>query len=238
MLCYDERMVQRAAARDRTVPAARKGARGAAPPKVVAKGDPPRTRLDVDERRRQLVALGLELFSEQTYDEVSIDELAQAAGISKGLLYHYFPTKRDFYVATVREAAHHLLECTETPEGMDPMARLEAGLDRYIEYVGKHGKPYQALLRSGVGADPEVAAIVEGTREKLCARLLEGAPVGVGGDVVRLALRGWLGFVEAVVVEWLDARRVMEPIALRTMLVQVLVGAVSAASAVERARNG
>jgi AcrR family transcriptional regulator len=231
-------MVQRATARDRAAPAARKGARGAATPKVAAKGDPPRTRLDVDERRRQLVALGLELFAEQTYDEVSIDELAQAAGISKGLLYHYFPTKRDFYVATVREAAQHLLECTETPAGMDPMARLEAGLDRYIAYVGKHGKPYQALLRSGVGADPEVAAIVEGTREKLCGRLLEGAPVGVGGEVVRLALRGWLGFVEALVVEWLDARHVMEPVALRTLLVQVLVGAVSAANAAERARDG
>ncbi len=64
--------------------------------------EPTRARLDVEERRKQLVALGNELFSKRTYDEVSIDELARAAGISKGLLYHYFPTKRDFYIATVR----------------------------------------------------------------------------------------------------------------------------------------
>jgi len=227
MLCYDESMAVRAAARDRA-------ATGARSTKAVAKLDAPRARLDVDERRRQLVALGLELFSERTYDDVSIDELAQVAGISKGLLYHYFPTKRDFYVATVRAAAEHLLTCTEAPEVGEPMARLEAGLDRYIAYVLKHGKPYQALLRSGIGADAEVAKIVEDTRETLCARLLEGAPVGLGGPVMRLAVRGWLGFVESVVVEWLDARKLLEPVALRKMLVQVLVGAVNAASANEK----
>jgi AcrR family transcriptional regulator len=54
----------------------------------------PRTRLDVDERRTQLVELGLEHFGERAYDDVSIDAIAEAAGISKGLLYHYFPTKR------------------------------------------------------------------------------------------------------------------------------------------------
>ena len=74
-----------------------------------------RARLDVDERRRQLVELGLDLFGSRSYDEVSIDELAAAAGISKGLLYHYFPTKRDFYVATVREAAAQLVARTSMP---------------------------------------------------------------------------------------------------------------------------
>src|SRR5262249_47381912 len=63
-----------------------------------------RVRLDVDARRAQLVDLGLTEFGTRTYDEVSIDRIAQMAGISKGLLYHYFPTKRAFYVACVREA--------------------------------------------------------------------------------------------------------------------------------------
>lgn len=126
------------------------------PRRAALRAEPARVRLDVDERRRQLVALGIELFSERTYDEVSIDELAQEAGISKGLLYHYFPTKRHFYVETVREAARQLLERTATAEGIEPLDRLRAGLDAYIEYVSKHGKPYHALLRSGVGADAEV----------------------------------------------------------------------------------
>ncbi|MEM7676524.1 MAG: helix-turn-helix domain-containing protein, partial [Myxococcota bacterium] len=66
-------------------------------------------RLQLDQRRQQLLELGLRLFSERAYDDVSIDDIARAASISKGLLYHYFPGKRVFYVATVRAAAAQLL---------------------------------------------------------------------------------------------------------------------------------
>ena len=201
------------------------------PRKAAVRAVPVRARLDVDERRRQLVALGIELFSERTYDDVSIDELAQAAGISKGLLYHYFPTKRHFYVATVREAATQLLEKTATPEGMDSLERLRAGLDAYIDYVSKHGKPYQALLRSGVGADAEVTRIVDETREAFCARLVEAAPGIVPGPLLRVVLRGWVGFVEAATVEWLDQKPRMAKTALRDVMVRVLLDAVAAASA-------
>jgi AcrR family transcriptional regulator len=195
---------------------------------AAAREDPPRARLDVEERRKRLVALGMELFSERTYDDVSIAELAQAAGISKGLLYHYFPTKRDFYVATVRQAAQQLLERTATPETMDPLERLRSGLDACLDYVAKHGKPYQALLRSGVGADAEVARIVDGTRQAFGARLLEGAPVAERGPLVQLVLRGWVGFVEAATVEWIDHKRRIDRTALRELLVKVLLDAVTA----------
>ena len=201
------------------------------PRKADARALPARARLDVDERRRQLVALGVDLFSERTYDNVSIEELAQAAGISKGLLYHYFPTKRDFYVATVREAAAQLLARTATPGGMDALERMRAGLDAYIDYVQKHGKPYQALLRSGVGTDAEVAHIVDETREAFCARVVEGLPGQTRGPMVRLALRGWIGFVEAATVEWLDQRPRVARAALREVMVTVLLDAVRAASA-------
>jgi AcrR family transcriptional regulator len=199
--------------------------------KAAARAQPQRARLDVDERRKQLVALGLSLFSERTYDDVSIDELAQAAGISKGLLYHYFPTKRDFYVATVREAARQLLERTAPEEGVHSIEGLRANLDAYIDYVARHAKPYQALLRSGVGADAEVAAIVDETREAVCARLVHGAAVDADAPMVRLALRGWIGFVEAATLEWLDRRPRVPRDALRELMVRVLIEAVQATSA-------
>ena len=190
---------------------------------------PARARLDVDERRRQLVALGLELFSSRAYDEVSIDELAAAAGISKGLLYHYFPTKRDFYVATVRAAAAQLVERTSTPSTGDPLERLRKGLDEYLDYVMEHEKPYSALLRSGVGADEEVARIVDETRDALCARLVEGVPLEAQGPLVRIALRGWLGFVEASTLDWLDAKRKVKREKLRDLLANVLLKAIESA---------
>jgi AcrR family transcriptional regulator len=208
MLCYEE-----------SVP----------PRKGAARAESVRARLDVEERRRQLVALGVNLFSERTYDDVSIDELAQAAGISKGLLYHYFPTKRDFYVATVREAAAQLLERTATPEGMDVLERLRAGLDAYVDYVSHHGPSYQALLRSGIGADLEVSRIVDETREAFCARLVAGARGDLRGPMLRLVLRGWVGFVEAATLEWLDQKPRVARERLRDVLVKVLLDALSAA---------
>jgi AcrR family transcriptional regulator len=150
------------------------------------------------------VALGTQLFSSRTYDDVSIDEVARTAGISKGLLYHYFPTKRDFYVATVREAANELMERTKTPVQMDALERLRTGLDAFFDYVADHGPAYEGLLRSGIGADAEVARIVDETREAFCSRLVEN--LEVRGDLARLALRGWVGFVEAITLGWLRAR--------------------------------
>ena len=72
-----------------------------------------RARLGVDERRAQLLELGLQLFSDHSYDELGVDDIARAAGISKGLLYHYFPSKRDYYVEVVRRAAGELLARTD-----------------------------------------------------------------------------------------------------------------------------
>ena len=100
---------------------------------------PPRARLDVDERRAQLLALGLDLFSERAYDAISIDEIALAAGISKGLLYHYFPTKRDFYAAAIREASRQLLEFTRPDESAPPIERMRRVLDAYLAYVERRG---------------------------------------------------------------------------------------------------
>src|SRR4051812_38658798 len=96
---------------------------------------PPRSRLDVDERRGQLLELGLAMFSERSYDEVSIDDLARAAGVSKGLLYHYFPTKRDLYVATLELAAQRLLDATITDRTGTPEVQLRRGLSTYLDFV-------------------------------------------------------------------------------------------------------
>jgi AcrR family transcriptional regulator len=180
-----------------------------------------RARLDVDERKRQLLALGTELFGSRPYDGVSIDEVARTAGISKGLLYYYFPTKRDFYVATVREAAAQLLDLTKTPPQMGQLDRLRAGLDAFLDYVTNHGTAFENLLRSGIGTDAEVASILDQTREAFCSRLVEN--LDVQGDLVRLALRGWVGFVEATVLGWLGARDRVTREAVREMLVRTML---------------
>lgn len=159
-----------------------------------------------DARRAQLLALGLEMFSARSWDAVQIDDVAQAAGVSKGLLYHYFPTKRAFYAEVVREAARQLVEMCDTPESMPPHERLTTGLTRYLDFAERHAPAYVTLMRGGIGSDPVVAAIVEDTRRQLLARLQRA----VGGDAppptLRLTLRGWLGLVEATSIDWLVTR--------------------------------
>jgi AcrR family transcriptional regulator len=200
-------------------------------------GREPRTRLEVDERRAQLLALGLEHFSARPYDEVSIDDIARAAGISKGLVYHYFPTKRDFYAAVIREAARTLLDRTLPDPAAPPLERLRIAIDAYLDYVDQHGPAYVALFRGGIGSDAEVAKILEETRSKFLERLFEGLPIPAPGPLVRAALRGWIGFVEATILDWAE-RREIDRAALRDLLAAVLPEAVQVALRIAGPTNG
>jgi AcrR family transcriptional regulator len=189
-----------------------------------------RARLTTDARREQLVALGGEMFSERPFDDVSIDDIAAAAGISKGLLYHYFPSKRDFYVAVVRHSADEMQVVTETDPDLPPLERLSAGLDCYLEYVETHARGYATVLRAGIGSDPEVAAIVEDVRAAMAGRILDDLPLeGVPRPAVRIAVRGWVGFAEAASLEWLERRELTRE-ELRDLLIRALTGALGAAA--------
>jgi AcrR family transcriptional regulator len=174
--------------------------------------------------REQLLAAGRQLFGERSYDEISIDDIAAAAHVSKGLLYHYFEGKRGLYVETLKvEGAQLLAETEPYPD------ELDAGLDAYLDYVESHRPGWLALMRGGVGSDAEVSAIVEATRQAIVDRLV--ATVG-HGPVLRTALRGWVGMVEAAATEWVQ-RGDIERVQLRALLADALHGAVASAGALE-----
>ena len=168
-----------------------------------------RTRLVTNERRAQLLALGLQMFASRSYDEVSMEELAAKAGISKGLVYHYFPTKRHFYVAALREAARQLVADTETDESAPPNERLEKALVAYLTFVERHARQYGALMRGGIGSDKQVTAVVEQTREAIVERVLAAPEIAPAATpMLRLAVRGWVGFVEATALEWIERHEI------------------------------
>src|SRR6476646_1304931 len=124
-----------------------------------------RVRLETDARRAQLLQLARAMFSDRSYDEVSIDDLAREAKISKGLLYHYFPTKRDLYVAGLHEIADELVQrVTAMPVDLPPAERVRAGLDAYLDHISKHSRAFVSLMRGGIGSDPEVVQVVESVR--------------------------------------------------------------------------
>jgi AcrR family transcriptional regulator len=178
---------------------AARSARGAARPRR-------RIRLDNDQRRAQLLELARRAFSDHSYDEVSIDDLARVAGISKGLLYHYFPTKRDLYVAGLREIADELVEAVTRVAGdLPPVDRMRASVDAYLDHIARHSRAFVSLMRGGIGSDPEVAAVVDSVRTRLFERLLSGSALAslLAGDArLEIAIRGWIGFVEAASIDW------------------------------------
>lgn len=162
-------------------------------------------RLTPATRRAQLLDVGRSVFLERPYDELSMDELAVLSGVSKGLLYHYFPTKREFYMAVLNSAVDEMIEIVQPREGLAPAEQLRLALDGYLRYVDEHALSYQAVLRGGIGGDPDVVAIADRFRNAAYELILSQAP-----DVTPLlsfAIRGWIGFVEAVSLEWLRTRR-------------------------------
>jgi AcrR family transcriptional regulator len=158
-----------------------------------------------ERRREKLIQIGLNLFTKRGYDTISIDEIAAEADISKGLLYYYYPTKRDFYVAVLRYAAEELLHTTESDPHLPPLERLHTGLDAYLRYVEVHAATYIALLRGNLGSDAEIADVLESVRETNLQRTLsEFMPEERSSPVLVLAVVGWLGMVEMISLAWLQ----------------------------------
>jgi AcrR family transcriptional regulator len=166
----------------------------------------PRTRLDPEARRAQLVALGLHMLSARPLDKVAIDDIAAEAGISRGLLFHYFPTKRDFHVAVAQAAAQDLLDRTDPDSGLPMMARLRAGTEAFVDHVTENRDAYVAFIRGSSGGDPQLLQVYEATRTAFTDRVLDGLGMTSSSAPPRLraAVRGWVALTEEVTVDWLS----------------------------------
>lgn len=189
-----------------------------------------RTRLSVDERRSQLLELGLELFGSRLYKDISIDDIASSAGISKGLLYHYFPSKRAFYLATLTAATAILKQSIyETESNLPPIDRLKAGLHAYLDFCEEYGEAYRTLIRSIVWSDGEVREIIDGARHEIVDRVYRDLRLRRESEIFRFAMHTWIGHVEFTSLEWLGRTEPSREVVV-DMLVSSLSGAVDTAS--------
>ncbi|MER5940493.1 TetR/AcrR family transcriptional regulator [Streptomyces sp. NPDC001928] len=169
-----------------------------------------RRRLSTEERREQLLAVGARLFSESPYDEVWIEQVAEIAGVSRGLLYHYFPTKRDFFAAVVERESERMLRMTAAVPGVAVREQLAAGLDTFLEYVEAHAHGYRAFHRADAAGDQAVRKVYQralAAQEKQILAAMaadpEFGPLYAERPDVPVAVRGWLAFTTAVCLEWL-----------------------------------
>lgn len=167
-----------------------------------------RTRLSPDARRAQLIALGVDMLATRTLDELSVEEIAKQAGISRGLLFHYFASKQEFHVEVARAAAAELIARTEPDRSLPPLDALQGALTAFMDYVVENPDNYKSLVRGAASGDADMRAIFDRTRSTMAGRIISvlddlGLPLGRRAE---LAVHGWVAFVEECVVRAIDNR--------------------------------
>jgi AcrR family transcriptional regulator len=190
-----------------------------------------RVRLSPQARRAQLIELGVEMLATRTLDELSVEDIAQQAGISRGLLFHYFSSKQEFHLEVARAAAQALIERTQPDESKAPLDALHGSLRAFIDYVEENPDNYKSLVRGAASGDAEMRAIFDETRATLARRVVDvvahmGLQMSPGAE---LAVHGWVAYVEECVIRWIDTRCVDRD-ALQNLLAKSLPAVVLAST--------
>jgi AcrR family transcriptional regulator len=191
--------------------------------------EPAYRRMDVDERRMQLLERGAELFTSHSYDELSMNRIAAEVGISKALLYHYFPSKQAFFEATLSTWAERLRERTEPDPELSPVEQLASSLEGFLSLVEENAGAYRNLMQSATGV-PEIRDLIEEVRRATAHRILAGLYEGDVPPKARIAVSGWLWFMDGACLNWIQHRDIDRG-ELRDLLLGVLTGALVAAGA-------
>lgn len=168
------------------------------------------------------------MLGERAIDDISISEIAAQAGISRGLLFHYFPTKQDFQRAVVQQANAELLVRVIPDPSLNLPDMLRDSVGRYIDYVSENRTSYAALLRGPTGSDPDLADMVAHTRRAIVDIILAEVPLSAQereDPRLLLSVRGWVAFTEETTLSWLSEETIT-----RDELIDLLVESLRALS--------
>jgi AcrR family transcriptional regulator len=183
-------------------------------------------RLDTETRRSHLIAVGLELFGATPYDQVSMADVARSASVSEGLAYHYFSSKRDLFVSVVKRVVEDLLEATRArATAQSPRERLDAGLGAHVSFAERFPHAYSMVVQGGSGVDREVRELCEQARWAGLEEIIRSSGIADPSPRLKVALRGWSGFQEGAIIEWLK-RRDLEESELVDLLADALMATV------------
>ena len=161
--------------------------------------DTARRRLSAEDRRRQLVGIGLSRIVDTPIQDLSMDQIAAEAGISRGLLFHYFPTKTDFYLACIAAAGRRMLRTTAPDETLPGDAQVEMVTRLMVEQIERRRDFYLALVHGHGVADPRVSEVMESVRDGSTDRVV--AALGVA-ERQRDVVRAWWAYTEDRALTW------------------------------------
>jgi AcrR family transcriptional regulator len=169
-----------------------------------------RVRLNPEARRAQLIELGVEMLAKRRLDELSVELIAKAAGISRGLLFHYFSSKQEFHLEVARAAAAEMIRRTQPDPALAPVDALRGALTSFIDYVEENPDNYKSLVRGAASGDAQMRVIFDETRSTMAQRVV-GVLADMGLEVsprATLAIHGWVAYAEECVVRWIDTRTI------------------------------
>ncbi|MEQ6895941.1 TetR/AcrR family transcriptional regulator [Microbacterium sp. KR10-403] len=174
-----------------------------------------RRRLTPQERRAQLVALGVNFLASRPLEELTIEELSEKADVSRGLVFHYFGSRQGLHREVVLTARDSLLRASEPRPELPALERLHDTLTRIVVFVREHRGTFYSLVRGVASGDPSIREVIDQSRDENARRLL-GVFTELGmpqTELLRVALRAWVGFTEEVLVELaVEAERPVEEI--------------------------
>lgn len=190
---------------------------------------PAHRRMEADARRGELVATARALFAEHGYEPLSMAQIARAAGISKPLLYHYFPSKQALFAAALEQTARELTAALAPDPSRPPTEQLAAGLLAALEWVDANRAHAAALLRSL--AVPEVAELIADVRARVAQGILDGLGPDGGAEraAVQLAVHTWLRSVEGACLTWVERALPVTAAELQGVLLGALGGSLMGA---------
>ena len=176
---------------------------------------PVRRRLSADERRRQLVAIGLAKIVETPIQDLSMDDIATEAGISRGLLFHYFPTKTDYYLACIAAAGRRILRTTAPDEELPGQEQVEQTARLMVEQIERRRDFYLALVHGHGVADPRVSEVMDSVRDGSTDRIVRALDVP---ERQRDVVRAWWAYTEDRALTWSAVPTGERPVSLAELV--------------------
>ncbi|KAA0017381.1 TetR/AcrR family transcriptional regulator [Antrihabitans cavernicola] len=169
----------------------------------------PRTRLTPNQRRDHLMDVGAKVFAVQAYEDISMDGIAGEAGVSRALLYHYFPNKRDFFSAIWARAHDGLLESAVFDDTRPLIEQARDALTAHYVFYEQNAALVFIANRSEISSDPIVRDPVMADLNIIRHRLLDASgATGHTRAIASAGLAGWIALVREVGIEWLQYRQI------------------------------
>ncbi|MFC8386329.1 TetR/AcrR family transcriptional regulator [Nocardia sp. NPDC057272] len=163
----------------------------------------PRTRLDHDERRANILRAAQHLFAHQPYESVSIGQIAEASGTTRTNLHYYFGSKQDLYLEVVEQFAH--LPLTIPPAtSSQPKEEVRLLLGAWLDLVEANAETFRALIRTRDQREhSEVGGVLVQSQLRWEQRLLEAAQMDADSEAAHAAVRAYQAFLASACEQWL-----------------------------------